>query len=429
MPGVTATYLRDKYPLPPEAVWTVLRKDFDRAKLHPDNIHFEAVQPAMVESDQIYEIAYKELVEELRYDLSAGPDAQVPVYPFGYDWRHPVHVTEAELAAFVNDVIERTKITRHYFEDGYGDNPKVNLVGHSMGGLVVAGYVERFGGDKIGKVATLATPFNGSFEAIVKMATGTANIGGGTPSSREREAARVTPSLYNLLPSFDTGIELAPGTSLPRDTFNSDLWQPSIYRTIADYVARYGRDTSRDAADDGLRLFKSLLSAASDHRKRIDALDLEAKGLDPKKDWLCVVGVGTDTRTRMTVTDASGAPHFQLTKGDRMNKWKTGRSPQTRKATGDGTVHFEGAVPAFLDYHRLVCVTPDDYGYWELKDKATTKLAGFHGILPNMNMLHRLLVRFFKGAEDPRGNTWGRRAPGVSDDEWDPPLDLKDKSG
>ena len=223
MPGVTATYLRDKYPLPPEAVWTVLRKDFDRAKLHPDNIHFEAVQPAMVESDQIYEIAYKELVEELRYDLSAGPDAQVPVYPFGYDWRHPVHVTEAELAAFVNDVIERTKITRHYFEDGYGDNPKVNLVGHSMGGLVVAGYVERFGGDKIGKVATLATPFNGSFEAIVKMATGTANIGGGTPSSREREAARVTPSLYNLLPSFDTGIELAPGTSLPRDTFNSDL--------------------------------------------------------------------------------------------------------------------------------------------------------------------------------------------------------------
>ena len=86
-------------------------------------------------------------------------------------------------------------------------------------------------------------------------------------------------------------------------------------------------------------------------------------------------------------------------------------------------------MPAFLDYHRLVCVTPDDYGYWELKDKATTKLAGFHGILPNMNMLHRLLVRFFKGAEDPRGNTWGRRAPGVSDDEWDPPLDLKDKSG
>ena len=112
-----------------------------------------------------------------------------------------------------------------------------------------------------------------------------------------------------------------------------------------------------------------------------------------------------------------------------MNKWKTGRSPQTRKATGDGTVHFEGAVPPFLDYNSLVCVTPDDYGYWELKDKATTKLAGFHGILPNMNMLHRLLVRFFKGAEDPRGNTWGRRAPGVSGDEWDPPLDLKDKSG
>ena len=353
----------------------------------------------------------------------------MPVYPFGYDWRHPVHVTEAELAAFVDDVIDRTKITRHYYEDGYADNPKVNLVGHFMGGLVVAGYVERFGGAKIGKVATLATPFNGSFEAIVKMATGTANIGGGTPSSREREAARVTPSLYHLLPDFDTGIELAPGKSLPRDTFDSDLWQPSIYGTIADYVARYGRDKSRDARDDGLKLFKSLLSITSDHRKRTAALDLKTKGLDPKKDWLCVIGVGTDTRTRMTVSAENGAPHFNLTKSDRRDRWDSKKGPEERKATGDGTVHFKGAVPSFLDYESLVCVSPEDYGYWELKDKATTKLAGFHGILPNMNMLHRLLVRFFKGADDPRGNTWGRRPPGVAKSKWNPPLKLRDKSG
>ncbi len=75
---------------------------------------------------------------------------------------------------------------------------------------------------------------------------------------------------------------------------------------------------------------------------------------------------------------------------------------------------------------NLICVTPDDYGYWELGDKTISKLAGFHGILPNMNMLHRLMVRFLKNLEDTRANTWGRKAPGVTD--WDPPLKLREKT-
>ena len=69
-----------------------------------------------------------------------------------------------------------------------------------------------------------------------------------------------------------------------------------------------------------------------------------------------------------------------------------------------------------------MCVTPDDYGYWEVKDKALSLIGGFHGILPNMNMIHRLIVRFLKDLEDTRGNTWGSRAPGA--DKWDPPLKL-----
>ncbi len=52
------------------------------------------------------------------------------------------------------------------------------------------------------------------------------------------------------------------------------------------------------------------------------------------------------------------------------------------------------------------------------------KAAGFHGILPNMNMLHRLITRFFTGQPDRYGNTWGWLPPGVSEGEWDPPLKL-----
>ncbi len=140
----------------------------------------------------------------------------------------------------------------------------------------------------------------------------------------------------------------------------------------------------------------------------------------------------------MEVTLDRGKPYFELTKDDRLDKWdKDDKGPEdykinkkykeTRMLTGDGTVHFKGAVPEFLPYESLVCVTPEDYGYWELVDKVTTKAAGFHGILPNMNMVHRMLVRHFTGKGDTRKNTWGRPAPGVSADDWTPPLKLTPK--
>jgi len=428
VPGVTATYLRDLYPLPPQTIWAAIRKDHARAQPHPDDPRYEARQPAVVRADQLYEIAYQELIEELRYNLSDTENEPVPVFPFGYDWRHPLHLIEDKLAEFVCEVIDRTKLLRHYHRGGYADAPKVNLVGHSMGGLVIAGYIERFGAEKISKVATLATPYGGSFEAMVKMATGTANIGGNVSGSREREAARLTPSLYHLLPSFDTGITHDPADRLPPSTFDPSLWQPSILETLVSYIERHGVDPGRTKSErqnQGEILFKALLDEAADHRGRVDQLKLDTKGFDPRK-WLCVIGVGATTRVRMQVDTRHGKPVFHLTSGDRLNQWGQ-TDAEVRKLTGDGTVHFKGAVPKFLPYESLLCVSPEDFGYWERIDASLTKLAGFHGILPNMNMVHRLLVRYFTGRNDPRGNTWGRPAPGVLANDWNPPLQLKRK--
>jgi hypothetical protein len=47
VPGITATYLRDEYQLPPELVWGEL-EDYDRTALHPDNLCYEAREPARV---------------------------------------------------------------------------------------------------------------------------------------------------------------------------------------------------------------------------------------------------------------------------------------------------------------------------------------------------------------------------------------------
>ncbi len=424
VPGITATYLTDEYPIPPETLWTVLTNRFDRIRLHPDQLRFEAAQPARVVPGQIYEISYQELIAELRHNLSAQDDAPVPVYPFGYDWRHPLDAIQQTFAAFVEEVVERTKLLRHYAEDGYEDSPKVNLVGHSMGGLIIAGYLaDQKGSAPVSKVATLASPFRGSFEAIVKVLTGTADLGTSAPSSREREAARVMPALYHLMPTVAKGLVISG--DLPASIFDPSVWQPSIVDTIKEYVRLYavspGKKSQRD--EQATQLFKELLTTAAKHRKKLEGIDLQALGMKPS-DWLAVVGVGSETRVKMEIQSKGGKPEFVVNSKHRLNLYGPGNSAEDQYLTGDGTVPFEGAVPGFLKRENLVCVTPDDYGYWELQDRMTTKVGGFHGILPNMDMLHRLIVRHFKGTPDKYKNTWGRPAPGVLVENWDPPLEL-----
>jgi len=127
----------------------------------------------------------------------------------------------------------------------------------------------------------------------------------------------------------------------------------------------------------------------------------------------------------LKIIQKRGNPEFYFdAKTDLINKWES-TDPNEQRMTGDGTVPFEGAIPKFLNINNLVCVTPEDYEFWELVDKGLTKVGGFHGILPNMNMLHRLIVRFLKDIPDKYKNTWGTPAPGVPRAEWDPPLSLK----
>lgn len=425
VPGITATYLYDEYLLPPEDIWKVIKKQYERIALHPNDLRYEALEPARVKPGQIFEIAYEELIEELRYNLASRESEPVPVYPFGYDWRMPLDITERLLAAFVTEVIERTKLLKHYHRDKYQDNPKVNLVGHSMGGLVIAGYLEQEGSKApVHKVVTLATPFQGSFEAVIKVATGTANLGTTPPSSREREPARLTPALYHLIPSFSHGIEVRTPT-LPDTLFDPGVWQPSVVASIAEFIRTKGLPSPKNRLQEARDLFTFLLNQARAHRDRIDGFKL-SKAKMTAKNWLAVVGVDTKTRVRLRIVKRGNQPDFVLRGKDRTNEWKD-KDPQQQRLTGDGTVPYEGAVPLFLPEKNLVLVTPDDYGYWELQDRGLTMAAGFHGILPNMNMLHRLIVRFFTDRPDKRKNTWGRSAPNVDKNNWDPPLNLRMK--
>ena len=163
------------------------------------NRQYELREPARVVSGDLFDIPYKEFIEELRDNLTEDEDEPVPVFPFPYDWRQPLRLTEKELGHFIDEVIERTKLLPHYHKDCYGKQPKVNLVGHSMGGLIIAGYIATSGSEKVHKVASLGSPFRGSPEVVDRITTGGS-------SSRERTSARITPALYHLLPEYDAAV-------------------------------------------------------------------------------------------------------------------------------------------------------------------------------------------------------------------------------
>jgi pimeloyl-ACP methyl ester carboxylesterase len=420
IPGIMGTVLRDEYPVAPETVWSpfkLLIKAYDRITLHPDNTRLELKEPARVVRDQVFEISYSEFIEELRHNLSPQGDEPVPVFPFAYDWRQPLEAAQEALAEFVDEVIDRTKLLSHYHKKGYGSDSfpgKVNLAAHSMGGLIVAGYLKKYSDKKIYKIATIGAPFRGSLEAVAKTATGVGGLGVSTSSSREREAARVTPSLYYLLPSFKGAVDPKPEAGLSDDLFLPTTWQPGILETLASFIRIYGLDES-DPQRQAVKLLTNLLDAAWRHRTRIEKLILN----DPKR-WLCIVGVNATTRVKMQIEkDTDGKPSFDLSDKDFLNEWDD-KDPALHVLTGDETVPYLGGRASFIPTEQVVCVIPGDYGFWEIKDKFLNK-AGFHANLPNMNLVQRLVVSHFK--DEKYGDVWGRPAPDLpANKTWDPPI-------
>jgi hypothetical protein len=67
----------------------------------------------------------------------------------------------------------------------------------------------------------------------------------------------------------------------------------------------------------------------------------------------------------------------------------------------------------------VVCLSTDDFGFWEFGDKLLTHL-GFHSALPSMNVAIRLTISHLRGK--PQGDIWGRPSPEIKAKDWDPPI-------
>lgn len=223
------------------------------------------------------------------------------VRSFAYDWRKSIAVAAAELAPFARAHLTEWRRRWRALPDDErkGPEPRLTLVGHSMGGLV-ASHFAAFGDDDeaVRRIVTLGTPFGGSLNAVNVLATGDA-LPMRLFARALRDTARTLPGLHELLARWEC---VADGRTLRK-------------LTAADLV--------------GIGASRELFDAASETMDGLQAaLRGEAGARRPSVRCL----VGTTQPTRQTVAFRDGVPTFFESIDDVDHR-------------GDGTVFRFAAVP------------------------------------------------------------------------------------
>lgn len=437
--AITASGLHDQYPVDHQRVWSPIEmtfKNYDRVRLYPaidrgrDDLRYESVEPSLVRASEIFSIVYNDLIAELKHNLSYGPTPVQPVYPYVYDWRQSNYYTVHRFAEFVAEVIDRTNLMRRTRKVTGPLCECVDLVAHSMGGLVVSAAIARGllgerNTSKVRRVVTLGTPFRGANAAIAKLAAGSGTLTGRDASERERTMARVTPSVYQLLPSFQGAVVDDAGAAL--DIFDPDNFQPSVLRTLVEHVLEVeptGAMTRAGAETHADTLFKQLLDTAK--KLHADVKKVEPAMLRPDGAWLALVGAGEKTYIRTAVSkDETGATRFDLENGYSDESWNG------TDQTGDETVPLAAARPPWADsWKNTVVVKRQDFEWLgEAGDGFLQKRLGLHSTLPLMDLAQRWIINFLRPnwAGDRRlgqhGKLWGRGLPEFPDRDQTPELE------
>jgi pimeloyl-ACP methyl ester carboxylesterase len=236
-------------------------------------------------------------------------------YVFPYDWRQDNVVTARKLDALIE------QIRRDYSDPQL----KVDVVAHSMGGLIARYYLQYGTKDVLD-----ANEFSASFEGAAKLRTvvllGTPNLGSVSalhsfldgyrvgPQRIPTESLATMPSVYELLPHpINNWIIAADGKPLERDLFFAGTWlayQWSVFdpKVIARVKERFHDATQGDAQVETLQ--KYLGKRLERARRFVWSLSYNETDQAPVK--LVVFGGDCTPTPARVVVEGSGAGTVRL---------------------------------------------------------------------------------------------------------------------
>jgi hypothetical protein len=293
------------------------------------------------------------------------------------------------------------------------------------------------GKPRVRRVVTLGTPYLGAVDSLAKFATGESEIVGQRKHT-EREIARLTPAVYQLLPVYERAF-FDSATQRPLDLFDPENWQPSIVDSIAFSIRQ--SSTRKDlaavsAAGDALRavaarqLLAKRLQSCRELHQDIDALDPDELLLEPNG-WLPLVAIDKATRFAAGVSERTDPNtgrtrrEFDFMIGDRDyagGERNAAKFRDERLRLGDGVVPLLGAVPKWVKREHVVCVAERDFsGFFTTEDILVRKFTSLHVTLPLMSLAQRWVMSFLKGKR--WGEIWGRPLPDVPKADWRSPVE------
>jgi pimeloyl-ACP methyl ester carboxylesterase len=168
------------------------------------------------------------------------------LFTFSYDWRKPLSVLAERLNSFIEDRVP---------------SGKINIVGHSMGGLVARAYVDSYGDTRINKIVAVGSPNMGSVKAYgpwegatvwdgawwTKVALDITTHFGVLPGELPVDTVqRKVPSLKDLLPTYDFLVDSTNSTISSSSLIHKNDYLNSLNQSSALKGGKLTTITSQD---------------------------------------------------------------------------------------------------------------------------------------------------------------------------------------